>query len=61
MCIGNMTRQYSVYIVSFVYQQAENPTLSMTELSKLLGTEWSKMSTEDKEEFVRLAAEDRAR
>lgn len=39
----------------------ENPGLSVTEIAKLIGTKWNELSAEDKEPFVKKAAEDKVR
>lgn len=39
----------------------KNPNASMTELSKIMGAEWAKVSEKDRVKYTRMAEEDKAR
>lgn len=45
-----------------LYQvKAENPTVSITELSKIIGAKWREMTAEEKEPYEEKARQDKQR
>lgn len=39
----------------------EQPSLKITEISKLIGQEWNKLCDQDKEKYIKLALDDKSR